>query len=462
MLRASGDVPARWLLGITPIVVGGFVAASLYSARAMRAIENDAVSVVENGAPSIERLSACRSIVRHMETNTGLAMGDLAEGRNVEPSFLAVDTRQLQDALRASEALPFYPDERVVYEGVLTHLRRFRMADEHVVDLLARRQLADARRILRYEMHPEADATSEALTALINLNAAQVAAAAGRVVKLRPRVDAISLLLHGLAAVLALLLVWLAWRAIRSAERAVEERRQHAEDRAKELEQFAGRVAHDLKSPLAAIMLRVQMAQMRGDASVAPIERQLRSMSTLIEGLLDFAVAGARPGPGARTELERVVADLLPALNAEARYVDATLSVETLPPLTLACGPGAFTSILSNLVRNAIKFVAGRPVRAVSLRASRADDTVRLEIEDTGPGIPPGQERRLFEPFVRLAGSSDVPGIGLGLATVRRLVEGYGGHVGVSSVFGSGATFWVELPLAPARHEDAPAAAAPP
>ena len=75
------------------------------------------------------------------------------------------------------------------------------------------------------------------------------------------------------------------------------------------------------------------------------------------------------------------------------------------------------------------------------------DAIVCVEIEDNGPGLPPGAEERVFEPFRRLAQSSQ-PGIGLGLATVKKLVEAYQGRVGVSSRLGRGSTFWFELPRA--------------
>jgi signal transduction histidine kinase len=79
---------------------------------------------------------------------------------------------------------------------------------------------------------------------------------------------------------------------------------------------------------------------------------------------------------------------------------------------------------------------------------------VRFEVRDTGPGLDPGTEGQVFRPFVRRAGA-EVQGIGLGLATVKRTVEAYGGDVGVRSTKGVGSTFWVELPSAPS----APAAA---
>jgi signal transduction histidine kinase len=87
-------------------------------------------------------------------------------------------------------------------------------------------------------------------------------------------------------------------------------------------------------------------------------------------------------------------------------------------------------------------------VRRVTVRARREDRGLRLEVEDTGSGIPPELQASVFEPFVRGQHQS-VNGTGLGLATVKRLVESHRGAVGMQSAYGRGSLFWVELPLDP-------------
>jgi signal transduction histidine kinase len=79
------------------------------------------------------------------------------------------------------------------------------------------------------------------------------------------------------------------------------------------------------------------------------------------------------------------------------------------------------------------------------VRLSRRANCVRIEVEDNGPGLPPGAEEWLFKPFHRLA--SRQPGTGLGLATVKKIVEAYQGRVGVNAEPGKGSIFWVEIPL---------------
>jgi len=97
-------------------------------------------------------------------------------------------------------------------------------------------------------------------------------------------------------------------------------------------------------------------------------------------------------------------------------------------------------------VRNGIKYIGARPTRRIVVRAFAVGQLARLEVEDTGPGVPPEIQATLFEPFVR-GPHERVNGSGLGLATVKRLVETHAGRVGVQSKAGVGSLFWVELPL---------------
>jgi signal transduction histidine kinase len=100
--------------------------------------------------------------------------------------------------------------------------------------------------------------------------------------------------------------------------------------------------------------------------------------------------------------------------------------------------------MVSNLVRNAIKYMGGSEIRRILLRVTDSGERWRICVQDTGPGVPSEKQSTLFEPYVRA--DSGQPGIGLGLATVKRLAEAHGGRVGVESTAGSGSTFWFELP----------------
>jgi signal transduction histidine kinase len=128
---------------------------------------------------------------------------------------------------------------------------------------------------------------------------------------------------------------------------------------------------------------------------------------------------------------------------------------ELAAPGTAACNPGVLASLVSNLLRNAIKYAGGVRAPHIIVRARALNDRlgrprVRIEVEDNGPGLPAALGDQVFEPYVRGPGSGK-PGIGLGLATVKRITDAHGGRVGVRSVPGQGCTFAVELPAVKAQ-----------
>jgi signal transduction histidine kinase len=170
----------------------------------------------------------------------------------------------------------------------------------------------------------------------------------------------------------------------------------------------------------------------------------VQRVQTLVDGLLAFARAGGKPEPGTTAAIATVLPDAIDGLAAQARDHEIALRLGPVLEGTLACSTGVLTSLVTNLVQNAIKYMGDSPQRRIDVRVVDAGASWRLEVSDTGPGIPHGQQERIFEPYVRMGQGR--PGIGLGLATVDRLVRAHGGQRGVLSQPGEGATFWFELP----------------
>src|SRR5205823_12864180 len=135
---------------------------------------------------------------------------------------------------------------------------------------------------------------------------------------------------------------------------------------------------------------------------------------------------------------------------------DASLRVGEVADCAVACSPGVLLSLLGNLLRNGLKYLGNAEFREVALHVRQRRGRVVFEVEDTGPGIPASLGMRIFEPYIR-GPHTGAPGIGLGLATVKRLVESHGGSLGVRTGARGGALFWFELDEAPpaerAAHE---------
>jgi signal transduction histidine kinase len=234
-----------------------------------------------------------------------------------------------------------------------------------------------------------------------------------------------------IVAVIAGLLVL---RVSRSRDRLMLKHGRLLAERATELEAFAGRVAHDLKNPLGTMAVLILLAsRRRGDdpklrEDLGRLTSQVKRMDQIIDGLLAFARSGANPPPGARADLRAVLDEVTSEVRLAAEAAAVELRIGSFPATELACTPAALTSILSDLLGNAAKYIGGgrQTPRQISIRVKNHDAVTRIEVEDTGPGLPPG--------------------IGLGLATVKKLVDAYKGRVGVVSTEGCGSIFWFEIP----------------
>jgi signal transduction histidine kinase len=308
------------------------------------------------------------------------------------------------------------------------------------------------------QVHQTVDRVDQAAQALIEANAQRSHDLAQSIEAMRARSTRLAYGLDTLSVVLAISTAMFTLRIVRRYEAILARHRRSAEQRADELEQFAGRVAHDIKGPLTAVGLSVQTAARRTSdeqtvrASLQRAQTSLQRVQAIIDGLLAFARAGARPEPSDRSNVAKVLDGLLDELQPLATSAGVELGSEQASELVVMCSTGVLTSLVSNLLRNAIKYMGERPVRRVVARVIVRGSMVRVEVQDTGPGVAAETARRLFEPYVRGPGATQ-PGIGLGLATVRRLAESHGGRVGVDSTLGQGSVFWFEIPRAFSQQE---------
>ncbi|HEY7956428.1 MAG TPA: HAMP domain-containing sensor histidine kinase [Polyangia bacterium] len=449
MAGFAGTSSIGRLFAATTLAVVMFIIANAYLARESRSIDRFGESVSENAGPSVVQLTAVHAALQNMTAGVGLAFNSAAEGHPIDRSFFAEDDGRLHAALSAYLALPFYPGEQALYRPIDENIDTFERAVDRTLVLLERGALKDARTTMRSETIPFGLRASAALKRVIDFDVAQITRMSGEMISVRRRFSFFSYGLDVLAVLVALVLILLTSRALTIYSRLAEERRLRAERRAGELEQFAGRIAHDLKNPLGALSLRLEVVRRRHDEETfSRLSQPVQSMNSMIDDLLDFALSGARPQPGT-ANIREVVDEAIAMLREEAASAETTVDASACEPVNVACSRGALTSVITNLLHNALKFIVEKSgERKITIRAGERGGRVRVEMEDTGPGIPPGTERSVFEPFFRGAGSK-AGGFGLGLATVRRIVEACGGSVGVESRLGQGSTFFVELPAAP-------------
>jgi signal transduction histidine kinase len=210
--------------------------------------------------------------------------------------------------------------------------------------------------------------------------------------------------------------------------------------------QIAAGVAHEIKNPLASIK---GAADILGDDDTSQEERDefkgiLQREVQRIDGTVTDFLAFARP-----RETRRAKMDLSESVRRTARQVEGQaassgvrVEVDAAEGATIEGDTEKIQQLTLNLVLNAVQ--ASRPGDSVRVRALADGKTVRLLVEDNGPGIAPGDVDHIFEPFY----TSRPTGSGLGLAVARAIVDAHDGTIAVRSTPGNGSTFEVRLPLA--------------
>jgi signal transduction histidine kinase len=430
-----------------------FLASAAYAEHRASAIDAAATSIAENATPSIEHLAATRAEIRRLQALLGDYVNDAALGRPVDRRDIDQALDVLSHHADAYLTLPVYPGEHEQWQTVEQALAKLRVDVSRVLSLAASGRPSEASAIEHDELRGDFDRASDAIMASIEMNAEQAHGLALDIAIDRVRARRIALGLNALSVTLTVIACGATALQVHRQMKLLWSHGLLLGRRADELEQFAGRVAHDVLSPLGAVALALDVtARKLGDdtRAQATLERGRRAVERvkrIVDGLLQFARAGARPEPGARAEVRPVIDDLAGELGQVAEEIGAELRVEPFAPRAVAASPGVLTSLIANLARNALKYLGDADVRRVVIRVLDAGDAVRIEVEDTGPGVAPALEGIVFEPYIRAPGAK-VPGTGLGLATVKRLAEAHGGRVGLRTVVGSGSVFWFELPRA--------------
>jgi two-component system, OmpR family, sensor histidine kinase MtrB len=214
---------------------------------------------------------------------------------------------------------------------------------------------------------------------------------------------------------------------------------------------FLGGVAHDLRNPLGALRLAVDLVgpdqplppepQLR--RTLALMARQVDQLTRMASDFLDMSKleAGTLEIQIDHHDLCVVIRDALELFESSGRQRIRLVLPEC--PVIAPCDPLRIAQALANLVSNAIKYSADDELIEIVLAVE--DDEVTVAVSDRGTGIAPSDQRRIFEPFRRGSGRTTIPGTGLGLYNVRRLIEAHGGTVDVQSS-PNGSTFQIRLP----------------
>ena len=248
--------------------------------------------------------------------------------------------------------------------------------------------------------------------------------------------------------------------AYEEAERTVIARTRALQEANRELEAFTHMTSHDLRAPLRGLTALLDAALDDHADDLTPEVRALveraRSEGARLHGLVESLLSFSRAG---RDDVEKVKVNLASLAEETVEILRQRDPDREVEFVVQAAEPGAYHVVadpdllrlaLQNLLGNAWKYTRNQPQARIELGVDLEGENegVRtFSVQDNGPGFDPAEAPRLFSPFQRLHSRKDFEGTGLGLASVKRIIERHGGRVGAEGVPGEGATFYFTLPI---------------
>lgn len=219
-----------------------------------------------------------------------------------------------------------------------------------------------------------------------------------------------------------------------------------------EMEAFSYSVSHDLRAPLRAINGFSQILQedytgqldQKGNETLDRIREASRQMGKLIDGLLHLSTIIRREMDIVPVNISEMALSVATQLKTE--FPERKLKFIIHPGLRAAGDPGLLRIVLQNLLENAVKYTSRQPDAVIEFGAIKNNEGQTYFVSDNGAGFNMAYSDKLFKPFQRLHNSSEFPGLGIGLATVQRIVHRHGGKVWAEGEVGKGAQFFFVLP----------------
>lgn len=239
--------------------------------------------------------------------------------------------------------------------------------------------------------------------------------------------------------------------ALKNQHQQIADQQKALEESYQQLKNFAHTVAHDLKNPLSTMVSSMELLLMddvKGDESkeiLAMHQQTGYRLLKMIDELLESA-KNANVMNMESVDLSSVLNNVLSDLSLQIKHRKAMVEIGELPAIV-----GSEThlyQVFQNIISNALKYSKQGVPPHIEISSSLMDEDqakVKIEISDNGIGFDDSQKDKLFEPFQRLTEEGE--GRGIGLSTVRQIIEAHGGNIRADSTLGEGSCFTIELPI---------------
>lgn len=437
---------ARGLVAVCFALIGaGVLGATLLVLGETRAIQGGTRAIVSEMVSSVHLLGRIAYLVEKRRGLIGdhIFSNDLDEMADLERQLAAVDG-QIAAASRAYLPWINHPGEREAWKRTQVAIAALDAPVAHALDLSREGRNIEARRTMEgvAGRFAEIDDDLDAVTA-INDRGAVVSLE--RLEDMRRRVQILEIAIGAASlAGTALVGVW----AVRQVGQREAEMALHArlmDERNRELDAFAGRVAHDIRGPLSTMNLAVaSMSGKRQERAMEVLNRGTKRMEQLVDDLLTLARSETELRE--RSDPARVAALIDDDFRSGIEKMGGKLHL-AVAHAEVTCGEGLLRQALTNLVQNAIKYRRPEAPPVVDLSGVVSDGRYILRVSDNGAGMSQEDAAHAVEPFYRSPLMHEVPGTGLGLAIVSRVAQASGGALSIETRLGQGSTFVIQLPL---------------
>jgi signal transduction histidine kinase len=435
------------------LIIVGFILSSAVSIYEMQNTQARVQAVTEQMLAGVELVT---QISRALDQKRSLIEAHIleeqdGEKKRIEQELSDINAR-ISAASRAYQGQLSDDVERADWQRLESAVARIEPEIANVVELSGRNLDVEARRRMQ-AIESRFNAIDRVTDTLVRISEQR----AGRAISgIRALQRQAIVILAGLTVVwtgLSLLTARWVTRLIEDREQQMRKATTLLEVRNRELDAFAGRVAHDLRGPLTTISLAASLLAQNRVAEAGPIaafRRAVTQMEALIHDLLALSRLSDLQKTGATCQTETVAASVGDDLGPRVYAIGGLLYVFATPA-TVSCSEGLLRQVLWNLGENALKYRRPEVQLNVAIRGRLTPDAYEFTVTDNGTGMSSLETQRAFEPFFRGGQATSTAGTGLGLSIVKRVIEASGGSVSVDSVPGQGSTFKVRLPLATSK-----------